>query len=308
MNETQEHRNPFRNGKLIGPLADPSPYYREEHKRGDPAFIMTRSNLKQIARNPWRWVNGYEDDETEATDWGSVADAKLLSPALFAAKFAVCPETYPDDKGERKDWHFGATYCKTWKKEHAHQTIVPWKVHIETNKALEVLFAQPDLREYVKVSQKQVLVTAEYEDPETKLVIPVKVLIDLLPPADHPKFGRTMGDYKSAADAHPVNFGRDVNKYWYDAQAGLYLDVYSAAVPEERDEFRHIISEKKHPFAFGKRIVGEQRLEKGRDKYHEALALYCQCLANKEWPGYDRPMPGVMVVDGWTVDNPEIWM
>jgi hypothetical protein len=303
-----ELRNPFKNGKVIGADISPAVYHRENARRGQKDLVMGRSALMEVLHNPHRWVMGFEPKDSDATAFGSLMDCKVLSPADFPTRFAVKPAQYPDEKGQMKDWHGGSNWCKQWIKEHIGQEHVSAQAQQESDQAVEYLLKDPAAGEFVRCSQKQVMVMAEYHDPETKLVIPVKTLIDLLPDKGHPEFGRDMGDYKTSANAHPFAWGRDVKKYNYHVQGAFYLDVYEAAVPQERLQFRHVIQENFFPWEVGRRYLTEDFLERGRLRYLEALQLYAQCLATGEWVGYERPRENAVVIRGWLQTDPEPWM
>lgn len=304
-----ELRNPFKNGKVIGADISPAVYHRENTRRGQKDLVMGRSALMEVLHNPHRWVMGFEPKDSDATEFGSVMDCKVLSPAEFNTRFAVKPAKYPDEKGNMKDWHGGSNWCKQWLADHAGMETVDAHDNTDADQAVEFLHKDPAAGEFVRCSQKQVMVMAEYHDRETKLVIPVKILIDLLPDKAHPEFGICLGDYKTSANAHPFPWTRDVKKYNYHVQAAFYLDVYEAAVPaEKRFEFRHVIQENFFPWEVGRRWLSSDFLERGRYRYLEALELYAKCLATGEWVGYEREQENATVIRGWMQTSPEAWM
>jgi hypothetical protein len=303
-----EFKNPFRNGKVVGDGVEPADYHRENTKRGQADFVMGRSSLMDFSRCPHRWLMGYTRKDSDSTDWGNIMDCKVLAPEKFLERFAVKPATYPAEDGTAKPWNGNSKWCKQWLADHTSQECIGAEKHTETNNAVKFLYGDPEAREFIKCSRKQVMVVAEYADEETGLIVPVKILIDLLPATGHPKFGKGIGDYKSTSDAHPFPWGRSVNTYGYAVQAAFYIDVYSAAVPQERDTFYHVIQESEPPWEVGKRILSQEFLEIGRMRYLEALQLYCQCLKANVWPPYEMAKPGRLIIDGWLVTSPENWM
>ena len=144
--------NLFASAKLIGANTDPDTYHRTTGgERGQPDFIMSRSALSDFVNCPSKWLAGHSSGETNATKWGSLIDALILSPREFEQRFAVYPENYPVEtlkcpkceslsdakncnctpkRTERlpvtaeKPWNNNATYCKEWKKEHAGRTFI----------------------------------------------------------------------------------------------------------------------------------------------------------------------------------------
>lgn len=310
---------PFTNAKIIGNDVDPEAYHQPNAQRGDPQLVVGRSDLVEVWNNPHRWRMGYERQDSDSTDWGNLMDAKVMAPAKFKERFAIQPATYPDKDGTPKPWHGGSSWCKQWLADHADKQTIKAEDNKLSDDALRSLYGDPEAKEFVKCSSKQVMVSATYETTvpaddsiqlaKTKLSIPVKILIDLLPAKEHEFFGKSIGDFKTCANAHVGPWSRDVFKYGYHVQAAFYLDVYRAAAPdEERLEFRHILLESEAPWEVGKRILTQEFLVKGQERYLEALELYAWCLAANRWPNYDRPMPGRSVLRGWTLIAPEPWM
>lgn len=296
---TGELNNPFRAGKIIGANIDSAVYHRENTARGKPDLVMGRSALMEVLTNPHRWVKGYESKETDATERGTLMDCKVLTPGEFTRRYAIKPAKYPAEGGVMKDWHGGANWCKQWLADHAGQEHVSSADNAEADLAVKALEEDAVAGPFLKCCQRQVMVMAEYHDEETKLVIPVKILIDLLPDKAHPEFGKVIADYKTCRNAAPFAWAGAVSQFGYHVQAAFYLDVYSSVQPEERDQFNHLIQETVHPWEVGRRFMPEEGLERGRYRYREALALYCECLAKNEWPGYERPYDGAVLVRGW---------
>jgi len=300
--------NPFTNGKIVGENIKPETYHQENCARGQPELVMGRGNLMDFFRCPHRWLKGWKNKPSEAKVWGDIMDCKVLSPQQFRDRFAVKPAKYPAEGGQMKDWHGGSTWCKQWMADHADKQLVNADTDAESNAAVKELMENAEAREFIECSARQVMVTAEYKDKETGLLIPVKTLIDLVPDPEHPKFGKDLADFKTSADAHPFPWGRNVNNYGYHIQGVFYTDVWSAAMPETKDTFRHIISESEFPYEPALRILSQEFMDKGREKYLDALQLYCQCLKTGTWPNYEMEGPGRLIINGWLLVSPENWM
>src|SRR5512139_3635422 len=101
---TPELYNPFTNASVIGP-SDGS-YHHQTAKRGDPAFIMSKSELWNFAQCPSRWLAGYKEEKSEKMSWGDRVDCLALTPERFAKRFVICPDTYPAKDGEMKPWNW----------------------------------------------------------------------------------------------------------------------------------------------------------------------------------------------------------
>ena len=298
--------NPIASATVVGGGIDIERYKAQTVPRGHPNFVMGRSDLAEVSACPHRWVSGYDDEETEATEHGNLVDALLLSPETVERRFAICPDTYEDAKtGESKPWTFAAKVCKEWREAHAGATIVKADKFREAVAACDSLHADPDVNDLLDGAQTQVMVTGVYKDKETELSIPVKGLIDVVPAIGSPRFSKSLADLKTTADAGRRAWARAVYSRSYHWQAALYLDLWTKATGEDRVEFLHLVQENFAPWEHAKRIVSEEFVAIGRMQYSRALAKYARCLKDGFWPGYD---PEDSKIQGWSLIQPEPWM
>lgn len=304
----RETKNPLAFAKIVGSQVNPEVYHATTGGgRGDPDHIMSRGELVEFAHCPHRWLMGYGDEEdTTATEWGSLADCLVLSPDEFSSRFVVTPETYPDTKtGEPKPWNWKANFCKEWRERFKGLTTIKAETLTQAQNAMKFLFANEQIREFIECSRKQVFVMAEYVDPQTKITVPIKCLIDLVPELDSP-FAKDLGDLKTCRNAAPFAWNRAIFEFGYHVQAALYLDAYTAATGEDRVSFRHILQESFPPWEPAKRILSAEFIELGRVTYRNALRRYCLCLTDGIWPGYDEEAK--FMIEGWSLSEPEPWM
>jgi hypothetical protein len=294
--------NPLVSAKVVGdniPLAD---YVGQlpNVNRGDPEYVLSRSDLVEIGRCAHRWVAGYQPPDSDAKEWGALIDCMTLSPDRFRTAYAMTPEMYPDSKtGEPKPWNWNANYCKAWRDERPGVTIIRPNEFEEASAAVSVLMADEQIRDLIKLSRKQVMVVAEYKDADTDLTVPLKCLIDLVS-------GIGLADLKTCSTASPFVWPRDVFNYGYNVQAALYLDAYNLATGENRQEFVHILQESFAPWETAKRMLSAEFIELGRASYIAALKRYCGCLKENRWPGYDEGAR--LVVNGLRIVEPEAYM
>lgn len=299
-------RNQFTNPSLVRYGVDPADYHQQDIKRGDPRYVMSRSELCTFAACPSRWIHGYRFEETESTEWGDLMDCLVTDNARFESRFAIKPQFYLSDKGEEKKWTRAAKVCAAWEDEQGGKTLVKHEAMQEANSAVERLMKDPAIHSFLMCSKKQVMVTADWKDA-SGLVIPVKILVDLVPDPAHEMYGKCLGDFKTTRNAAPSKWTRAVSDLNYHAQAALYLDIYNAAKPEEdRVEFRHIIVENVKPFEPARRWLDAEMIDYGRAIYRNALSLYAQCLSMNKWPSWDDANNGL--IPGWGQVSAEAWM
>lgn len=293
----------FRNARIVGVSADPKKYHAQYVERGHPEFVMSASQLKLGASCWSRWLAGYQAEKADGMDWGSLQDCRHLTPEQFESLYAVAPETYPDKKtGEPKPWNWNATYCQEWRDDQKGKEVIKASVLAESDAAFSALLDDYQIAKCIEVSQKQVWIQAEYVDHATGVVVPLKAMLDLVPPKTHRQLGKSILDLKTVASAHPRAWVSAVDKYGYDLQGALYLDLRVAATGEDRCDFRHILQESFPPYQTAKRYLTGEFIELGRMKYRSALARYAHCLATGQWPDYDAS--GRVVIDGFREAGP----
>lgn len=305
----------FTNAKIIGENISYAEYSKQTVvARGQPGYVMSRTDLCEFDRCPVRWRNGYKDGGSESTEWGQLMDALVLG--RFSEQVAVCPETYPAPahhervkKGKIKEgdplpWRFGAEYCDDWFALQEGKLVVKAKKADEAREAMNILEEDEAVFAVLDDSRKQVFVGGEYHDSETGIVVPVRCLIDLVP--EHAN--EMLADFKTCNSAHPRAWAKSAFDYDYHTQAALYLDLFNAATGEQRDEFRHVLQESFKPYQVAKRIMSAEFISLGREKYRRILKRYAECLKTGQWDDYDSGGPHDVVIDGWLVTQPLDWM
>lgn len=299
---------PFTNAKFIGADCDSRQYVKENAKRGDAGYRVSRSMLMEFAHNPHRWRAGYTRPETNALAIGSLMDVLTLTPNSFAKLYDVRPDTYPDgatdEDGHPKRWNSNAKICKKWLEE--HPTWCKAATYHDALVAADILRQDALVTDLLDCSAKQVEIHAEYRAKVTGLVVPVKCLIDLVPDGQHRHFGRSLADYKTCRTVSTFKWPMTVDSYHYDAQAALELDMWTALHPDDaRTEFFHVCQENYPPFEVGRKVLSNEFIELGRLKYLRALELYCDCLIDNYWPGMDDRGK---TLSGWSLINATAWM
>lgn len=301
--------NPFKSAKILGTHITYEQYSQQPDgvKRGDPRFIMTRSQLMEFVECPMKWLNAEpEEESTKALDYGTLIDCLVMMPAEFDNLFVIRPEVYPASDGTEKPWSGNAKWCKDWLEKNSDRIPITKTIYEESQLAVAALHRDRIAHEYISCSQVQMMVESIYKDADTGVEVPVRVLTDLVPDPKHPMFGKSVGDFKTGTDGSPRNWSKHVEKYGYDVQAALNLDIHSVVNPDvERIEFRHVVQESSKPFQTGRRILTEDFIEIGRAKYLAALKLYCKCLKYQFWPDWEI---GANISNGWSFTAPRPWM
>jgi hypothetical protein len=297
----------FEKAKIRCVTADPTEYHAETGKRGTPEFCVSSSSLRSFWACPDRWVRGYNLPESEAKDWGSLVDTLHLTPDQFDDRYAVQPETYESEKGERKDWNNNANVCRAWtgKQVEAGRKIVKPALLDLAVAAISRLAKDELISSWRAACDVQVWLEGEWHDTETGLIVPVKALLDYAPRADT-EFCDCLGDFKTTRNAAQMAWSR-----WcqtgggYHIQAGWNTDLYVAATKEDRNTFCFVLQESFEPFQPAKRMLTQKLLGVGRGCYAQMMAMYCKCLKLNRWPGYDETDEAIQ---GWVPVDALPWL
>jgi hypothetical protein len=252
-----------------------------------------------------KWHDGFREDESDSKEYGSLIDCLALCPEQFKDRYAIRPDTYIDEKQVQKDWHHASKTCKKWIADHKGFEIVSDSEFKSAKTAVDRLFRDKIIAEFVEASDRQVWVAAEWFDEVTKFSVPIKCMIDLLPRSDS-AFYKSVGDMKTAQNASAQTWSRTVFKWQYHWQAAFNFDMVRAALPsEDRCNFCHIVQESSPPYQTGRRIISDDFLVLGRAEYSRALGNYCWCVKNNKWPDYDDNDESSQ---GWSITAPEPFM
>lgn len=311
MNALPELPNPLKpgSGRIVGENIASAEYQRQVVPRGHKDFVQSRGELHTGAKNWHKWVNGYKEEEsTTAQEWGTNLENLLFYPEQ-KDRFVLPPETYVNSKKQTADWTWQSKTCREWRKEQeeAGKTVVDRDDWTRLNNAIKFFWACAETREFVNCSKRQVMAEATYEDRETGVIVPLKVLIDLVPDRNHPEYHDDLGDLKTATNSDPFVWAREIHKWGYHWQAALYLDVWNIATGEGRTTFRHPVCESPPPWETTPYYLDSDFVTLGRMQYTDALKSYSKCLATGKWPGYADPESNE-VYRGWRKISCEPWM
>ena len=284
--------------------------YHVEQAPGDPALVMSRSQLIEFARCPHRWRAGYKNEGSKSKDFGSLIDCLVLTPQFFDSTFTIRPDEYPSEEGSKtkgfntvmKPWSGNSTWCKEWLALNQDNQVVK-SGDVEAMRVLADRLGN-DFFDILAGSDRQVMLTADWTDDTTGAVVPIKCLIDLVPQRQHRK---SLFDFKTMACAHPVVQAKKFFEFGYHVQAALELDMWNATHPNDpREDFRLFGVENVSPYEPFRALLSEEFIVLGRSVYQRALHQYAQCLRTNAWPGYDALTQRNFM--GWPVVEPAPWM
>jgi len=329
----------FQNAKIIGKSVKQSEYQPQKFGRGERGFEMSSSALRMFDFCPSKWIHGFDPPPSYSLEYGSLLDCVVLTPEQMADRYAIQPETYETtgmecpncksvtdskkcskckcDRVEMKitkKWSGQSTTCAEWlaAQTAAGKEVCSAQELADAQAAAKRLFDDPIIGDYIRESDKQVWIAAEWHDGPTGLVVPVKCLVDLLPRHDS-EFFDGAGDLKSTKCAKKLAWERFADNVGYNIQGAWNIDLVQAALPkEQRRKFAFILSENHHPWEPSREMMEDDNeagegglMANSRAKYRRIMANYCQCLKHGKWPGYADTDEASE--DGWNVWQQDPW-
>jgi hypothetical protein len=100
-------------------------------------------------------------------------------------------------------------------------------------------------------------------------------------------------DLKTAKDASPDVFQRDLFARRYHWQSAHYLDGFGTILGRELTQFVHVVIEKEPPYEIGVYVLDDASLEKAREDVLKLRRRYAAALHSGEFSGYSRSIQNV---------------
>lgn len=200
------------------------------------------------------------------------------------------------EKSKPRPWNNNSDTCKAWVagRKREGKTVVTRQEKSDADAMAEQLLAHRvkdwggvTCGEFVGHCDKQVLAIAEYTEPTTGLKVKLRALLDMVP--NNPAWKDSAWDLKTSRDVTPDGWRRSVAFGHYDLQAAFYLWVYNLAKPASHalTTFGHLCVCNEEPFMPMVSYLSSDYLEIGRNKFDEAVRVYCQCLKDGSFPGFN---------------------
>lgn len=249
----------------------------EKEYRSHPA--ISRSELWNIRQSPekFRWFMDNPAPPSDSLIFGQLVHALLLEPESTGREFLVMPELNLRTKDGKAERDRIIAEC-------AVKGIQP------------VTAAQAELAELMvekcrSDSDVLALLDGAHEQPffwtDEQTGEACKCRVDCLTELD----GKvTIVDYKSAANAMTHAFVRDLYKFGYHFQAGMYCTgVKESLGLDYLPRFVFIAQEKAAPYSLNRIELPEDVITLGVDLYREYLGIYHECKETGIWYGYNGP-------------------
>ena len=206
---------------------------------------------------------------------GQAAHHLFLGEDGFSTKFVCQPEFYPDRKtGEKKKWHNGADYCKTWNEKFADRVIYT----LEEGEAIKAMARSLALEPLVQDGLLNGIVECSgfIKDRETELWI--KVRPDVIP-TDSGDFA----DLKTANEVITIALMSSIRTYAYHMQGALIWEVCEA-LGQPFKSFVLMFIETQKPHCARTAPLDDKDLGFGRRQNRLMLRQIRECIEKNRFP------------------------
>lgn len=235
--------------------------------------------LKKINKSPFH-LRAYLDSPpavpTLALAMGSAVDCLTFEPKLWDEQFIVAPKDLNRrTKAGQEEWAALSA---------DKRTLLTYDQFQEATMTAKATLTNPVMRDFMKSGESQL--TFVWRDPVTGLLCKCR------PDWYNEKSG-TIVDLKTAQDASPDAFSKDIAKFGYHIQQAFYSDgIRCCGKPVKRFVFGVMekpdgqIIQAADPRLMAFYELDQEDLDAGQDSYSSGLAAINFCMINNEWEGY----------------------
>ena len=279
-------------------LLEPGYYKDLSAKDYHASHSISSSALVHALRSPAHfWANYIGNpkcvakQDKPALHFGRAAHVYLLERDTFPLQYAVTPKL---DRRTTAGKQLHASFEETCAE---NGTEIITEDDLATIKGMAEALEQFEIEEGVSgavIPLAQVFAKGRAEesfvwtDPESGLLLRART---------DWRIGNVVVDYKTARDARPQPFRREVAHRRYYMRAAMYLDGIEAVTGTRPSAFFLVAQEKEAPYAAAAYQINPDNLEFGRQQYKAALMSIRRCLDAGRWDGYSRQVQVITVPD-----------
>lgn len=238
-----------------------------------PAGSLSSTGARRILDSParFKWEQQHREGR-RAFDVGHVAHTKILgvgAPIVTYPDEHLTPAGNPSSKAATKAWE---------DKQRAQGLAIISRADLALVDAMaEAVLAHDGARQLLELAGHSE-VSAFGIDPDTGIW--TRARFDRLAGTQPIDVKTTTG---SASEA---GFGRDAAKHGYPIQEAHYEDTHRWATGEDLQPMRFIVVEKRAPHLVAVHQFDDATRIAAADLAARARAIYAECRATNEWPGY----------------------
>jgi hypothetical protein len=262
------------------------------------ANFVSNSRLKPMTRSAEHCKHAMDHGvtETDALKFGSGAHAWLLEPETLERDFIVAQQCSARVKSTGREcentgrfYDDGEWFCGTHGK-HLSGNDAPDKIVIPHTQWSEMAA----IRDKVFAHRSARMILNSDGENELSIIanhgitgLTCKMRLDA-----YRSTYSTIADIKTCQDASRDAFERDIFKFGYYRQAGMYLRLAQQAGMNV-EHFAFIAVEKKPPHAVAVYQLNDDVIEQGWTDIERLLHQYAKCQTSGNWPGYSEGVPEI---------------
>lgn len=242
---------------------------------------VSSSQLKTILRSPAHYADAYLSEKprkepTASMVLGSLTHTLFLEPEQYGSEYAIAPEC------DRRTKEGKAIYA-AFQDAADGMTIITAEQR-DTAHAMSRALCGHQIHEAMTGGHAEASIF--WTDEQTGLSCRIRPDYHIAPCEMWPT--GLIIDVKSTDDARPEAFSRTCVTYGYDLSAAMYCDGFQQHYgTDEPPLFLLLVVERDAPHAVACYECSPEMLDKGGEKYRNALELLTICRLSGEWPGYD---------------------
>lgn len=244
---------------------------------------ISSTGIKQVIARPsvyWAYSpynkKRFERAGTDALNFGKAAHMLLLGEEGFSQRYALRPETYPNDQD--KKWNSNSKDCKAWLEEQvsAGRTVI---TQTEIDK---IRYMRDSLSKHTAIQNGVLNGLIEH----TMLTRRGKIWVRTRPDAI-PKASGDFADLKTTDQIRYEDLERAIYNYGYHVQAALVRMNARLLMGEgfEFGTFLFVFVEKSPPYDVRVVEIRSEDMDLGEQQVNIALDRMQKCIDRWQWPG-----------------------
>lgn len=241
---------------------------------------ISKSKLANMGKSPeyFKWILDNPQEPTNDLILGQAFHKITLEPDTFYEEFAVMPNC------DRRTKEGKETYArfmeenstngdKTIITEEDYKTISGMRDSVRANKYANALLSNGNTEQSIYWVDELTNEICKCR-PDYYRTIEDRILIT---------------DLKSCRQADSLSLSKDVVKYSYDLQAGMYSTGLSTHFEKPLDliDFVFIFVEKEPPYLINVTQASRFVIDRGISLFREYLGMYAECKRTNNWYGYN---------------------
>jgi len=244
---------------------------------------VSNSGLRNLAKSPFHFYSRHLDPNRPKAKAkpgqleGNLAHCAVLEPLEFSKRYVIGP-----------DVNKNTNVWKDFVREHSKQEVISAEQAEVARAQARSLRSLPDVAELLSRghAESSAFWYEDVVDAESGEV--VKVLCRVRPDWVHPvnEDSVIIVDVKTASDASPWEFAKQIRRKAYHCQDAFYRRGYEKATGKKVLGFIFAAVETEWPHAASSVMLNESDVEDGDAINERLLKLYVRCLTTNTWPSY----------------------